>query len=75
MKQYLTRFPNILAAHLVLAGAYSEVGREAEARTETAEVLRLDPEFSLAVHKQRMPIKNPTVLERDLAALRKAALG
>jgi hypothetical protein len=39
-----------------------------------AEVLRLNPKFSLAVHRQRMPIKDPAVLERHIAALRKAGL-
>ena len=74
LKQYLARYPNILGAHLTLAAVYSELGREAEARAEAAEVLRLNPQFSLEVHKQRAPIKDPAVLERYLAALRKAGL-
>ena len=41
---------------------------------EAAEVLRLNPKFSLEVHRQRMPIKDPAVLERHIAALRKAGL-
>ena len=41
---------------------------------EAAEVLRLNPNFSLAVHKQRMPIKDPAILERHIVALRKAGL-
>ena len=51
LKQYLTRYPNILGAHLTLAAVYSELGKEAEARAEAAEVLRLNPKFSLEVHK------------------------
>ncbi len=74
LKQYLSRYPNILGAHLTLAAVYGELGREAEARAEAAEMLRLNPRFSLEVHKQRMPIKDPAVLERHLAALRKAGL-
>jgi tetratricopeptide (TPR) repeat protein len=74
LKQFLTRYPNILDAHLTLAAVYSELGREAEARAEAAEVLRINPQFSLEVHKQRVPIKDPAVLERQLAALRKAGL-
>jgi tetratricopeptide (TPR) repeat protein len=74
LKQYLSRYPNILGAHLSLAAVYSELGREAEAQAEVAEVLRLNPKFSLEVHKQRMPIKDPAMLERHLAALRKAGL-
>jgi adenylate cyclase len=74
LKQYLARYPNILGAHLTLAAVYSELGREAEARTEAAEVLRINPQFSLEVHKQRVPIKDLATLERHLAALRKAGL-
>jgi adenylate cyclase len=53
---------------------YSELGKEMEARAEAAEVLRINPKFSLEVHKQRVPIKDPVVLERHIAALRKAGL-
>ena len=60
--------------HLMLAAVYSELGQAAEARAEVAEVLRLNPQFSLEVHRQRMPIKDPAVLERHIAALRKAGL-
>jgi adenylate cyclase len=74
LKQFLTRYPNILGPHLNLAAAYSELGRTEEAQAEVAEVLRLNPKFSLEVYKERAPIKDPTVLERQLAALRKAGL-
>jgi tetratricopeptide (TPR) repeat protein len=74
LKQYLSRYPNILGAHLTLAAVYSELGRAAEARAEAAEVLRINPQFSLEVHRQREPIKDPALLERQLAALRKAGL-
>jgi hypothetical protein len=60
--------------HLILAAVYSDLGKDAEARAEAAEVLRLNPNFSLEIHKQRTPIKDPAVLERHLAALRKAGL-
>ena len=58
----------------MLAMVYSELGQDTEARAEAAEVLRLNPNFSLKVHRQRAPIKDPAVLERHLAALRKAGL-
>jgi adenylate cyclase len=74
LQRFLSRYPNILPAHLMLAAVYSELGQAAEAQKEVAEVLRLNPNFSLAVHKQRMPIKDPAVLERHIAALRKAGL-
>ncbi|MBI3796631.1 MAG: tetratricopeptide repeat protein [Deltaproteobacteria bacterium] len=74
LQRYLSRYPNRLDIHLMLAAVYSELGQAAEARAEAAEVLRLNPQFSLEVHKQRLPIKDPAVLERHLAALRKAGL-
>jgi adenylate cyclase len=74
LQRYLSRYPNILPYHLMLAAVYSELGQDAEARAEAAEVLRLNPQFSLEVHRQRMPIKDPAVLERHIAALRKAGL-
>jgi adenylate cyclase len=74
LQRYLSRYPNMLPAHFMLAVVYSELGQEAEARAEAAEVLRLNPNFSLEIHKQRAPIKDPAMLERHIAALRKAGL-
>jgi tetratricopeptide (TPR) repeat protein len=74
LQGFLNRYPNRLDIHLMLAAVYSELGQAAEAQKEAAEVLRLNPNFSLAVHKQRMPIKDPAVLERHIAALREAGL-
>ena len=48
-KRALTRNPNLLPAHLDLAVIYSELGREEEARAEAAEVLRINPKYSLEV--------------------------
>jgi len=74
LREFLSRYPNFLDARLTLAAVYSELGKEAEAHAEATEVLRLNPQFSLAVHKERMPIKDSTMLERHIAALRKAGL-
>jgi adenylate cyclase len=74
LKQYLARYPGQLGAHLNLAAVYSELGKDTEAQTEAAAVLRLNPKFSLEVHKERTPIKDPAMLDRHIAALRKAGL-
>jgi adenylate cyclase len=74
LRQFLTYNPNILHAQLILAIASSELGREAEARAAAAEVLRINPKFSLEVYKERVPIKDPATLEREITALRKAGL-
>jgi adenylate cyclase len=74
LKGALIRNPDLQPAHLVLAATYSELDRDEEARTEVAEVLRINPTFSLEVNRQRLPYKDPGQLERYLAALRKAGL-
>jgi TolB-like protein/DNA-binding winged helix-turn-helix (wHTH) protein/Tfp pilus assembly protein PilF len=74
LKRYLIRYPNRLQAHLVFVAVYSELGREAEAQAEAAEVMRINPHFSLEIYRQRSPIKDPAVIDRQLAALRKAGL-
>jgi tetratricopeptide (TPR) repeat protein len=65
---------NFQPAHLQLAGIYSELGQKDEARAAAAEVLRINPNFSLEALKQMLPFKDPATTERFLAALRKAGL-
>jgi adenylate cyclase len=74
LKKFLVLYPAHCLAHTTLAAIYSELGRDTEARAEVAEVLRINPNFSLEIHKQREPIKDPVMLERHIAALRKAGL-
>jgi adenylate cyclase len=65
--------PDQLLAHLGLAFTYVVMGRENEARSEGAEVMRIDPEFSLERYIKSLPIDQST---KDLmaSALRKAGL-
>ena len=74
LKKALLLNANLLPTHEILAVTYGELGREEEARAELAEVLRLSPSISLEVLRQRLPFKDPAVLERWLAALHKAGL-
>jgi adenylate cyclase len=74
LKKLLTRTPYVLHAQLFLAIAYSESGREEEARAAVAEVLRINPKFSLEVWRQRVPYTDLTVIARQVIALRKAGL-
>ena len=74
LKQFIARYPNHVGPHLGLVVAYSKLGKDAEARAEAAEVLRLNPNFLLEVARQRSPDKDPARLERAIAALRKAGL-
>ncbi|MBI3798575.1 MAG: tetratricopeptide repeat protein, partial [Deltaproteobacteria bacterium] len=74
LKRSLALNPNFLVPHLALAAVYSELDREGEARAEAAEVLRLDPNFSLEALRQRAPAKDPVTIERMFAGMRKAGL-
>ena len=74
LKQFILYYPNNLGAQLLLAVAYSEGGREEEARVAAAKVLSINPNFSLEVMRQRAPHTDPTVTERSIVALRKAGL-
>jgi hypothetical protein len=60
-------------AHLGLAGAYALIGREEEARAEGAEVLRIDPKFSLERYIKGLPF-DQSQKDRMAGALRKAVL-
>jgi len=64
-------------AHVALAGTYSVIGQEEEARHHAAEVLRLNPKFSLERFAKRASLTvtaNQAGLERVINALRKAGL-
>ncbi len=73
-KQILARQPNAPPAYFILAFSYAQLDRLEEARAAAAEFQRLLPNFSLEGWKQIAAFKDPALLERDLAALRKAGL-
>ena len=68
------RAPNALFAHLFLSVAYSLSGRDEEARAEAAEVLRINPKFSLERFTKRCTYKKKTDCEILGNAMRKAGL-
>ena len=47
LKKAIQIAPDNFTAHINLAATYSMMGRETEARAEAAEVLRINPKFSL----------------------------
>lgn len=74
-KKALQLAPDNILAHVNLAGTYSLMGREKEARAEAEEVLRLDPKFSLESYKKRLLMfKNQAPINPYINALRKAGL-
>ena len=66
--------PDHLIAHVSLAGTYALMGREKEARAEGAEVLRIDPNFSLERYGKMFPLKNQALKDKTLEAYRRAGL-
>jgi len=48
LKQHLTVYPNTLMAHVGLIVAYTELGRDDDARAEAAEIMRMSPQFTVA---------------------------
>jgi len=61
-------------AHIWLAILYVELGQEENARAEAEKVLKLVPNFSVEVWGERVPFKDQALIERHMAALRKAGL-
>jgi adenylate cyclase len=73
VKKAIGMAPNSAEWHAKLAAIYSMAGREEEARAEAAEVLRLDPQWSLERHEKVLPWRKAEK-EPWIAALRKAGL-
>lgn len=65
---------NPIWTYLGLADVCAEMGRLDEAREHVAEILRIDPTFSLEYVRKMSFFKDQSHLERRLAALRKAGL-
>jgi adenylate cyclase len=75
LKQLIRREPDAFSAHLSLAATYMLAGKEAEARAEVAEVLRINPNFSLERFAKTAPMKNQAdLMERYIEPARKAGL-
>ena len=68
------RSPDDLLAHMVLTASYVQAGREEEARAQAAEVMRIQPSFSLDYHERTSFNKNKADTDRYIEALRKAGL-
>jgi adenylate cyclase len=47
LERRLGSYPNDLDAHVALAVAYTELGRDQDARAQVAEVMRLNPQYTL----------------------------
>jgi adenylate cyclase len=66
--------PDYLEAHLGLACTYASLDRGDDAKTAAAEVLRIDPEFSLQEYEKSLPYKEQRDLNSFIEAMGKAGL-
>jgi adenylate cyclase len=73
-KKALQRAPDNIITHIALTATYSLMGREKEARAEAAEVLRINPKFSLDNYAKTLPYKDQSVTDKYADACRKAGL-
>jgi len=74
VQKALQRNPDDLMAHIALASSFIMGGREEEARAEAAEVLRIDPKFSLEYFANTLPYKNQADTKLAIDTLRKSGL-
>jgi adenylate cyclase len=73
-RECTSRLPNLQGPHLLLGSAYAQLGQLEEARKETAEVLRINPGFTIERFMPLAVYKNPEDLEHRIDGLRKAGL-
>jgi adenylate cyclase len=73
-KKAIQRSPENILAHISLAATYNMMGREKEAHAEAAEVLRINPKFSLDSFAKSLPYKDQSQKDKVIDALRKAGL-
>jgi tetratricopeptide (TPR) repeat protein len=74
LKKAIEREPGDIFSNIFLAAAYSMAGREKEARAAAAEVLKINPKFSLEQFVKIHPYKDPAPKTRFTDSLHKAGL-
>jgi len=74
LKRAIQLAPDNIRAHYSLAATYIMMGREKEARAEAAEVLRINPKFSLEYLAKILAYKDQSQTDKVINALRKAGL-
>ena len=70
----ITRDPKTDISRVLLAASYGHLNRIAEARSEWAQALRVNPKYSLNYRKKILPYKDPADFDHIAQGLRKADL-
>jgi adenylate cyclase len=74
LKERIARNPNTDASRMLLAACYGHLGRLEEARLAWAELLKVNPEFSLTQRARVLPYKQSSDFQRIVDGLAKAGL-
>jgi adenylate cyclase len=75
LRNFIAQTPNLRFGHTWLAATYAQLGRLEEARAEAAEVLRLQPNYTIAgMTRPISRFKDPKDDKHFFDALRKAGL-
>ena len=75
LRDFVAQAPNVRVGHLCLAATYAQLGQLAEARAEAAQVLRLQPSYTIAGTTRRLIVfKDPKDDQHYIEGLRKAGL-
>jgi len=70
----LARSPNARGPHQQLAMTYAQMGRKEDARAEAAEVLRVEPGYTIERVSRANRFKDPRDADHFFGGLRKAGL-
>ena len=73
-KKAIVISPKDVIAHRGLVCSYMSLGQEEEARAHAAEVLRIDPNFSVDRTAKTSPLRNKDKLKKIMDSHRKAGL-
>ena len=73
-REHVSRWPIAQWAYVGLASAYAQLGQLEEARAAAAEVLRINPGFTIESSKRILVYKDPKDLEHHIDGMRKAGL-
>ena len=75
LRELTSRAPNVSQGHIWLAANLAQLGRLVEAQAEAAEVLRIDPKYTIDGTQRRLALfKRPEDAEHLFDGLRKAGL-
>jgi adenylate cyclase len=74
LRESALRLPNPQVLHVCLASAYAQLGRLEEATKEAAELLRINPGFTIERWKHVLVYKDPKDVEHRIDGMRKAGL-